>query len=175
MGVYSNSWNVAGYARVRAECEQTGLSPWAILTALTDGELLIPYSTSIRTRFDEVRVRIDQLRALIDDGGLHMAVDELFPDDEPLVRDIRAIMIQALEDDPEAQIGPFLATVNDAITKPEIPELVEDVRIMSLHKSKGLSSPCLRFGRVGLRARARWMLGVIARLPGVTSLSVRTS
>jgi len=140
VGVYSASWNVAGYARVRSQCEQTGLSPWAVLNALVDGDLQLPHTAGIRLRFEEVRVRINQLRALMEADGLRAVVDELFPDEEPLVRDIRAIMNQTLDDEPDLQIGPFLTAVNDAITKPEIPELVQDVRIMSLHKSKGLSS-----------------------------------
>jgi superfamily I DNA/RNA helicase len=140
LGVYSANWNVAGYRRVRAECEQTGLSPWTVLSALVDGQLQISHTGNLRLRFEEVRVRIDALRALMEGGGIGAVVDELFPEDEPRVRDIRTLMLQTLAEQPDLDIRQFLGSVNDAITKPEIPELVEDVRIMSLHKSKGLSS-----------------------------------
>ena len=56
----------------------------------------------------------------MDENGLGAVVDELFPNDEPLVRDIRAIMTETLGAQPDLQINPFLTAVNDAITKPEI-------------------------------------------------------
>lgn len=141
LGLYSPSWNEAGYRRIRAECEQTGLSPWGVLLGLIEGDIHIPYTAAIRVRFEEVGVRIEQLRELHANGGLIAVVNELFPDDEPRVRDIRRIMLETIDEEPDLEIQPFLAATNDAITKPEIPENVEDVRIMSLHKSKGLSSP----------------------------------
>lgn len=141
VGLYGSNWNEAGYRRVRAECESTGLSPWSVLNALVDGEVNLPYTNPIRIRFAEVRARIDQLRALMDDGGVIAVVEELFPGDEPRVRDIRRIMLDTVEGAPDLTIQEFLGAVNDTITKPEIPENVKDVRIMSLHKSKGLSSP----------------------------------
>jgi superfamily I DNA/RNA helicase len=140
IGLYGNHWNRAGYRRVRAECEATGLSPWAVLEARVEGDLHLPYTANIRLRFEEIGARLEHLRELQDEGGLQAIIDELFPDDEPRVRDIRKIMEDVLELSPDLEIQPFLREVDDAIMKPEIPEIVEDVRIMSLHKSKGLSS-----------------------------------
>jgi superfamily I DNA/RNA helicase len=108
---------------------------------LADGELHISHTNNVKNRFEEVRARIDQLRQLMENGGLTAVVNELFPDEEVRVRDIRAIMMAALEESPDLTIQQFLGAVSDAITKPEIPENVEEVRVMSLHKSKGLSSP----------------------------------
>jgi superfamily I DNA/RNA helicase len=141
VGLHGNHWNKAGYRRVRAECEQTGLSPWAVLEALIDGEIHLAHTGNIKLRFEEIRARLDQLRELQEEDGLQALVDELFPDDEARVRDIRRIMLGVLAEGPDLEIQPFLREVDDAIMKPEIPENVEDVRIMSLHKSKGLSSP----------------------------------
>lgn len=141
VGLHGNHWNRAGYRRVRAECEQTGLSPWAVLEALVDGEIHLAHTGNIQLRFEEIRLRLDQLRELQEEEGLQALVDELFPDDEARVRDIRGIMQGVLAETPDLEIQPFLREVDDAIMKPEIPENVEDVRIMSLHKSKGLSSP----------------------------------
>lgn len=141
VGLYGNKWNEAGYRRVRHECEGTGLSPWAILSALDDDEIHLPYTNNVRIRFQEVRVRIDQLRALMEAGGIPAVVDELFPDGEDRVRDLRELMTTTLDEQPDLTIQEFLGAISDAITKPEIPENVEEVRVMSLHKSKGLSSP----------------------------------
>lgn len=142
VGLGGNNWHRAGYSRVRAHCEQSGLSPWAVLTSLADGELQLPYTHGIVARFEEVRARIDFLNGLLEQNGLNAIIDDLFDDDEPRVRELRSLLLSALEalgDTPD--ILELLQTVNEAIAKPEIPELVEDVRIMSLHKSKGLSAP----------------------------------
>ncbi len=141
VGLYGNNWNEAGYRRVRQECNATGLSPWAVLSAIADGDLHIAYTNNVRLRFEEVRARIEQLRALMEENGIAAVVDELFPDDEERVRDLRSLMTATLEEEPDLTIQAFLSAISDAITKPEIPENVEDVRVMSLHKSKGLSSP----------------------------------
>ena len=140
IGLYGNNWNESGYRRVRTQGEATGLSPWSILNALVEGGMQIPYSNNVRDRFEEVRARIDQLRALMEAGGVTAIVEELFPPEEPRVRDIRGIMVEALAEKPDLSIQEFLGAVNDAVTKPEIPENVVDVRVMSIHKSKGLSS-----------------------------------
>jgi superfamily I DNA/RNA helicase len=49
--------------------------------------------------------------------------------------------LEIIENGVVGDIVAFLTELTSAIAKPEIPELIEDVRIMSLHKSKGLSAP----------------------------------
>jgi DNA helicase-2/ATP-dependent DNA helicase PcrA len=39
VGLYSANWNEAGYRRVRHHCEQSALSPWQVLEALSAGDL----------------------------------------------------------------------------------------------------------------------------------------
>ncbi|MDH3582341.1 MAG: hypothetical protein OEM91_17180, partial [Hyphomicrobiales bacterium] len=56
------------------------------------------------------------------------------------VRDLRSIALRILEEVGE-DYDEFLRELVTSIAKPEIPIEVSDVRIMSLHKSKGLSSP----------------------------------
>ena len=70
------------------------------------------------------------------------ALDDLFPEgDDGVPEDLRALSLSLLENDAEMTPEDFLTSLSDAITKPEIPSEIEDVRIMSLHKSKGLSAP----------------------------------
>ena len=72
--------------------------------------------------------------------GLLFATTGDLPDGNDTVRDLRALALQTLEvagwDRDE-----FLSELTTSIAKPELPTEVNDVRIMSLHKSKGLSSP----------------------------------
>jgi superfamily I DNA/RNA helicase len=141
VGLYSAAWNQAGYRRVREYCEQSGLSPWQALEALKTGELHLPYTGPLVVRFEEVEARINHLQTLQLIGGLQDVIDDLFPSDEQRVRDLRAVMLATLAAEPDLSAHDFLLAVNEAITTPEIPENVADVRIMSLHKSKGLSAP----------------------------------
>jgi superfamily I DNA/RNA helicase len=65
----------------------------------------------------------------------------LFPDGEVGVRDLRNLALSILEVIGVEDRSKFLAELSSAISKPEIPSEIHDVRIMSLHKSKGLSAP----------------------------------
>jgi len=140
VGLYSNTWHAAGYGRIRQHCEATGLSPWSVLESLSVGELALAYTGPIVARFDEVVARVEHLRELLEESGLASVIDDLFPGEEQQVRDLRALLLETLAETPEAEPQEFLRLVNDAIAKPEIPEQVEEVRIMSLFKSKGLSA-----------------------------------
>ena len=72
---------------------------------------------------------------------MESVVGLLFPPDNERVSEIRGVALAAAAgaslDDRES----FLTELTTAISQPEIPSQVEDVRVMSLHKSKGLSSP----------------------------------
>lgn len=78
--------------------------------------------------------RVQHLRDL----ELVQLIDELFPDDQPLTADLRQIAIDALA---EAQTAnDLLHAVVTAVTQDEVPQTPDFVRVMSLHKSKGLTS-----------------------------------
>jgi superfamily I DNA/RNA helicase len=140
VGLYSNNSNEPGYRRVRQHCENSGLSPWAVMDALANGDLQLAHTGALIIRFAEVKARVEHLSAVFEAHGLRAIIDDLFPEGEDRVRDLRALMIAAIEGDPDSSVRDCLSPVNEAITKPEIPEDVTDVRIMSLHHSKGLSA-----------------------------------
>jgi len=81
---------------------------------------------------------LDTLDAVLD---LVALVDRLFPDGQAETRELRALSVQVLEGNPEINRTDFVAELLTAVTQPEIPTNVDFVRIMSLHKSKGLSAP----------------------------------
>ncbi|MDU8945924.1 ATP-dependent helicase [Ovoidimarina sediminis] len=138
VGVDSNTWNSAGYRRVRDRCEASGDAPWAVLEQLRDGVLTLPYTGNIVQAFCEICADLDALDAVPDLAGL---VDQLFPDGQPETREIRSLSLQVLDDNPDCNRTEFVAELLTAVTQPEIPNNVDYVRIMSLHKSKGLSAP----------------------------------
>jgi len=145
LGINSDTWQAAGYARVRTHCEATGLTPWETLTQLSAGNITLKYTKPILAAFNELVAELDALDAQPD---LASVVDSLFPDGQDSTRDIRQLSVDILaamdEEADEANdedAAEFLARLQEAINQPDIPSEVQDVRIMSLHKSKGLSAP----------------------------------
>jgi superfamily I DNA/RNA helicase len=138
LGRESASWLAGGYARLRNHCEQSGASPWDALELLASGQLQIPYTASLVTAFQAIRARLDELEAL---GNINLLIDEIFPENDISVRDIRAISLAIVDLVAEGDRQAFLNELSSAISRPEVPSEINDVRIMSLHKSKGLSAP----------------------------------
>lgn len=138
VGIDGNNWNEAGYRRIREHCELTGLSPWEVMAALAAGTLSLPYTQRVVASFLEVVQELSALEAL---SGVAEVVDQLFPDGSDHMREVREIALEVLE---SIEVGDWKGLADgltSAIAQPEIPMEIEDVRIMSLHKSKGLSAP----------------------------------
>jgi DNA helicase-2/ATP-dependent DNA helicase PcrA len=138
VGQTGNNWNAAGYRRIRAHCEITGLTPWQTLEQLSSGVLQIPHTGNIVLAFDEIVTELNALEAL---PNLAAVIDQMLPAGDDSVRDLRdlaVLVLNQVEGDDRAE---WFFELMEAITKPEIPTEVQDVRIMSLHKSKGLSAP----------------------------------
>ena len=138
VGFKVNNWHAAGYRRIRESCENTGLSPWETMVQLENGALHLPYTNGVVSEF---RAIVQQLTALAVLPDLTSVVDNLFPDGHDSTRDIRAVALAVLAEMEEDDLDEFVHALSTVISQPEIPTEVEDVRIMSLHKSKGLSSP----------------------------------
>lgn len=138
VGLPGSNWNAAGYRRVREHCAATGETPWQTLEHLSAGTLQLPHTSNIVVAFKEV---VEELNTLEQLDSLSAVIDSIFPDGNASVVDLRGLALEALEKVGEGDRVALLAAIVEAITKPEIPAEVEDVRIMSLHKSKGLSSP----------------------------------
>lgn len=138
VGLPGNSWNAAGYRRVRDRCAETGQTPWEVLEELSAGTLSLSHTANIVAAFEEI---VEELAVMELCGSLPAVIDIIFPDGNASVIDIRKLAISALEEIDENDRAGLLGLLVEAITQPEIPSEVTDVRIMSLHKSKGLSAP----------------------------------
>lgn len=122
------------YARLRAYCESTSTGLSDALTALSFGNLAIPYSAPLVERWNALQVRLNALSNL---SGLAL-VDALWPPANPALADIRAIAGAIALTNPTNEN--LLSDLREAITQPELPGSDSDiVQIMSLHKSKGLT------------------------------------
>ena len=136
VGLNGNNWNASGYRRLRDHCEATGLTPWQAMEQISAGTLQIPYTANLIAEFDAVVVELNALEALPD---LTAVIDVLLPAGDDSVRDLRDLAVLTLGQGGNRQ--EWLFQLMQAISQPEIPSEIHDVRIMSLHKSKGLSAP----------------------------------
>lgn len=123
------------YARLREHCEQTAESPRTALEALVSGNLQLPHTQSLTVRYTHLKHRIAALMPL----SLTELVDTLFSESSG---DVASVRQAALLIAPSVQTKQeLLNELRAAITQPELPGAQGNaVRIMSLHKSKGLTA-----------------------------------
>jgi DNA helicase II / ATP-dependent DNA helicase PcrA len=134
LGSRSSTWLAGQYAKLRAHSEQTGLSPKEILEQLLSGVGTLPGTGKLVGRYQSIASRLTELQGFT--GGA--LVDALFPDgvqETKLLRDsVAAVVVEGM------QPSVMLERLRNLITQPEMPEDGDFVRIMSLQKSKGLTS-----------------------------------
>ncbi len=132
-GFGSASLRRGAWDRVRALCAENGVSLSAALEGLESGRFTIPYGANVLARLHELREHLQRLAPLRGNALL----DTLFPDNDPDFAQIR-IMAAGLDEDADA--ARLLERLRTSITQPELPTDVDYVRVMSLHKSKGLTA-----------------------------------
>lgn len=136
LGLGGNNFRANAYGRLRQYCGRTGLSPWRALVSLTAGEITIAHIGSLIDRFREIQYEIEALEQFEDPQEF---ISQWLPDDTFEVAQLRDVALSAMES--ARTRGDLLDAIVEEITQPEIPLEVTEVRIMSLHRSKGLSSP----------------------------------
>jgi len=134
LGLGSNSWNARGYERLRQYCEEGGASPFHVLKQLSENTISIPYTGPLVERFRQLN---EELAALAGLQG-YALLDRIFPANEDWSGPIREAVSLRLRD--EMTATELLDVVRTQVTQPEKPDEGDFVKIMSLHKSKGLTS-----------------------------------
>jgi DNA helicase II / ATP-dependent DNA helicase PcrA len=130
----SPSGRAGAYRRLRAHSEDSGQSPWEALTAIEERQLQLQNVGQLVTRFKQLKVSL----AAIDGKPLPEVVNTLLPtgdDGTSVLREAANLAAPNAED--LSQLFEFLRV---GVTQPEMREEGEFVRVMSLHKSKGLTS-----------------------------------
>lgn len=128
-------WRTNPYRRILDHVRGSDDSPWATLEKLAAGTLKIAHTGSLVERFEEIRGEIGVLAAA---ANLEAFVQAWLPE-LPETELLKEVVDQCLDGKETPQ--QLFDALYEIITHPEIPLEVTDVRIMSLHKSKGLSSP----------------------------------
>ena len=134
LGIGSTSWRRGQYSSLREYCEQNGQSPADVLGQVVAGQLQLAGINQLITRYQELQTEVARLAQL--------SVTDLFGDLFPAgsawadpIRDLVTGKVDEVED-----VEGLLDLLRTEITQPEMPAEGDFVRIMSLHKSKGLTS-----------------------------------
>jgi superfamily I DNA/RNA helicase len=135
LGVGDATARAPAYKRLRDFAAASGRSDYEILGALAAGEHLPLRVSALVSRY---RSALAEAAALPQDD-VTTAIDQLLPDGVAELADLRTIALEeAIDADGLAALCEKIIT---RVTQHEIPESPAFVRIMSLHKSKGLTSP----------------------------------
>ncbi|CAN5834605.1 hypothetical protein BH23ACT11_BH23ACT11_15560 [soil metagenome] len=135
LGMASSSGLAGGYARLRTAAQAAGVEPWEMLERIARGDDTIPYTRPLAERFTTLSERLGELAGL---EGLAL-VRALWPVGDEDSDDIRLIAerIALASAEPSA----ILEELRQEITQPHLPDSDSDIiRVMSLHKSKGLTA-----------------------------------
>ena len=146
LGYGSGTWNRRGYSYLRSYCHEHGISPFHALTQLNNNEIEFQYSGGLKTRFQLINEELNRLESL----NVQETIDALFPQSEEWAEQLRSLADEVFNN--EISLGGFLNALTTKITQPIMPEEGNYVRIMSLHKSKGLSSPVVIIAGCVLKA-----------------------
>lgn len=122
------------YQRLLGYCDANGTDPGSVLERLAAGEKLGLSVRALTEHYSKAMSDVARLRSL----DLPDLVDALFPSDVPSLSDLRRVAVSSLG---EAQSADeLLDAVVQAVTQDDVPQNPDFVRVMSLHKSKGLTA-----------------------------------
>jgi DNA helicase-2/ATP-dependent DNA helicase PcrA len=134
LGYASPTWRSNAYKKLVKHCDETGQSPWLALESLASGALKISGTAELVKRFKELRAELAAIAPLVGTA----LIDYLFPESEEENNAVREAAYLADVDD--KNLGETYEALTSVVTQPATPDEGEYVRVMSLHKSKGLTS-----------------------------------
>lgn len=134
LGSGNASWRRGQYASLRAYCEHHDQAPAAVLERVTLGQLQLAGVNQLTVRYQTLQAEIARLGQLTVIG----LFDDLFPAGAAWADPVRELITGKLDAVQDAD--GLLDLLRTEITQPEMPAEGDFVRLMSLHKSKGLTS-----------------------------------
>ena len=139
LGLGHNDWRSPAYQRIWQAAEAGGISSRELLDRIVVGSSPMPaYTTDIVQRYRDLLAAITPM---IGASGTPL-IDMLWPPADIDCANVRgiALAIAASMQSPAEILDELVTT----ITQPELPGNGEDIiRVMSLHKSKGLTAKCV--------------------------------
>lgn len=133
LGFGSQNLRKNEYQRFRVYCSNNPASHREVLDAVISGNIKINRIVGIIDRYKQLIQQIEGLKTL---SGREI-LNKLFPPNMEWAEPFRAII---KESEDEITLEKILNNLIINITQPELPSNVNYIRIMSLHKSKGLNA-----------------------------------
>ena len=134
LGSDSPTWRRGQYVTLRDYCEGHDSSPADVLAQVAAGQLQLAGLDRLTTRYQELQAEVNRLKQL----SFADLFSDLFPAGTVWSDPIRELVTGKVDAVEDAQ--GLLDLLRTEITQPEMPAEGDFVRIMSLHKSKGLTS-----------------------------------
>ena len=133
-GFGSDDLRTGGWQRFLNLCQDNDCSIPDGIQRLLDGSLQLSHGTHFINRLKKLEAILSELSLL---RGKDL-LDRLFPENDPEYLQIRDAIDDEIDENEEAKS--ILDRMRAFITQPELPTDVDYVRVMSLHKSKGLTA-----------------------------------
>ncbi|MDH5675758.1 MAG: ATP-dependent helicase [Myxococcales bacterium] len=133
LGHGSQDWRRRQYETLRTAAATAGRSPREVLADVVAGNVQLSGVANLKTRQQALEAALAALGGLVGDA----LVDALFDPQEPWAEAAQKAWQKVK--DPTADAATILDLLRTEVTHPEVPD-ADAVRIMSLHKSKGLTS-----------------------------------
>ena len=139
-GLKGNSWRAPNYAVLRGHCRANACSPWGALVEAADGSSGTGIPHGLVAPFRAIREEVAEIEEV---DNLCAVVDLLFSEGEDDSADVREIALRVMEnhEGEDASRADLISEIRREIAIPEETQSDGCVRVMSLHKSKGLSAP----------------------------------
>ena len=134
LGLGDSKARADAYNRVREAASTAGITEREVLERVLSGEEKLSVR-AIVDAYGDLVARLKTLEPLAPD----QLIEDLFPGENLDVQLMRELAHSVLEETQE--LAEVFEAMLRAITQPEVPQSPDFVRVMSLHKSKGLTSP----------------------------------
>ena len=135
LGNGSRDWHADAYGAATAYAHENGGTVRDCLDRAASGQIELLGATHLVSRFKKLKVELAELQSL----GIALLLDQLFPANNDAVAGLRRIA-EAAAKPRGAKLSDILAAIHDSLKTPKANAEVDAVRIMSLHKSKGLGA-----------------------------------
>lgn len=135
LGIGVDTKNSKGYKRIHDYCESNGTEPFQVLEKLCNGEIEISHTQNVVATFQDVR---DRLATFAEIDPIDV-VNTLFPATESWTFPFHELW-GGDEEFEQRTLEDIRQLISTQVINPEMPLDVDYVRVMSLHKSKGLTA-----------------------------------
>ncbi|MFA5935543.1 MAG: ATP-dependent helicase [Patescibacteria group bacterium] len=134
LGEGSKTFLAVTYAKLIKYCRENAVSPSHALAQVASGELQLRGVDGLVARYRKIRLELEALNGIIG----QQLVDTLFPEESEWTKSVRESMAGRFDETVDAKT--VLEELIQVVTQRDLPDDGKFVRIMSLHKSKGLKS-----------------------------------